>query len=75
MGEQPQNRDPQEQSADTFWQWFAIGVLVFCWLAATRSYRVRFSGTTWIRGGSAARATASNFGVSAASDARCSSFQ
>jgi hypothetical protein len=33
MSKQPQNPDPEDKAADTFWQWFAIGVLVFCWLA------------------------------------------
>jgi hypothetical protein len=25
--------DPGQRSEQTFWQWFAIGVLVFCWVA------------------------------------------
>jgi hypothetical protein len=28
----------EDRSDQTFWQWFAIGVLVFCWLAEATMY-------------------------------------
>ncbi len=30
----PESRpDSEEHSQQTFWQWFAVGVLIFCWIA------------------------------------------
>ena len=26
-------RDGGESGEQTFWQWFAVGVLIFCWIA------------------------------------------
>ena len=43
MRDLPKPRDPEraaetrhrqdERDLQTFWQWFAVGVLVFCWVA------------------------------------------
>jgi hypothetical protein len=29
----PPRRELEAQAEQTFWQWFAIGVLIFCWIA------------------------------------------
>ena len=26
-------RAAEDRAAQTFWQWFAVGVLIFCWIA------------------------------------------
>jgi hypothetical protein len=25
--------EPEDEPASTFWHWFAVGVLLFCWIA------------------------------------------
>jgi hypothetical protein len=32
MNESPETRE-EEEGQSTFWVWFALGVLLFCWIA------------------------------------------
>jgi hypothetical protein len=32
MNESPETRE-EEEDQSTFWPWFALGVLLFCWIA------------------------------------------